>query len=75
MNWQEHIEQNPEVMVGKPCVKGTRLTVEFVLEQLGNGWRVEDLQDSYGLRAEQIQAAQAFAAAWMRLDEATLIMG
>ena len=35
MNWQDYIERDPEVMLGKPVFKGTRLTVEFVLERLG----------------------------------------
>jgi uncharacterized protein (DUF433 family) len=74
-NWQECIEQNPEVMMGKPCIKGTRLTVEFVLEQLSNGWSIEDLVQNYSLTPEQISAAQGFAAAWLRLDELTLRSG
>ena len=39
MNWQDYIERDPEVMLGKPVFKGTRLTVEFVLERLGQGVR------------------------------------
>ncbi len=58
MNWHEHINQNPDVMAGKPCIKGTRLTVEFVLEQLGNGWSVADLADNHGLRPEQVRAIE-----------------
>ena len=34
MNWQDYIEVRPEVAMGKPIFKGTRLTVEFILEQL-----------------------------------------
>ena len=37
MNWREYIEQRPEVMLGKSVIKGTRLTVELILERLGNG--------------------------------------
>lgn len=63
MNWQEYIEQRPDVMMGKPVVRGTRLTVELILERLGNGAPVEDLLDSYPqLAREHIQAAQAYAA-------------
>ncbi|MBX3729206.1 MAG: DUF433 domain-containing protein [Candidatus Sumerlaeia bacterium] len=75
MNWQEYITQDPTVMLGKPCIAGTRLTVDFVLEQLSNGWLVEDLRDNYGLTPEQVRAAQGFAAAWMRLDEPTIRSG
>ncbi len=70
MNWQEHIERNPEVMLGKPVFKGTRLTVEFVLERLGQGAALEELLKEYvGLRPEHIRAAQAYAASVLRHDE------
>jgi len=60
MNWQDYIEQRPEVMMGKPVIRGTRLTVELILERLDNGAPVEDILDSYPqLRREHIQAAQA----------------
>ena len=61
MNWQDHIEQRPDVMLGKPVIRGTRLTVELILERLGNGAPVEDILESYPqLRREHIQAAQAY---------------
>ena len=70
MNWQDYIERDPEVMLGKPVFKGTRLTVEFVLERLGQGDLVEELLESYvGLRPEHIRAAQAYAASVLRHDE------
>jgi len=70
MNWQDYIERDPEVMLGKPVFKGTRLTVEFVLERLGQGASVEELLESYvGLRPEHIHAAQAYAASVLRHDE------
>lgn len=69
MNWQDHIEQRPDIMMGKPVIKGTRLTVELILERLGNGAPIEDLLDSYPqLRREHIQAAQAYAAAYLAFD-------
>ena len=43
MNWQDYIERDPEVILGKPVFKGTRLIVEFVLERLGQGASVEEL--------------------------------
>jgi len=70
MNWQDYIEVKPEVALGKPVFKGTRLTVEFVLERLGEGATVEDLVANYvGLTAERIRAATAYAAAVLRRDE------
>ncbi len=69
MNWQDYIEQRPDVMLGKPVIRGTRLTVELILERLGNGAPVEDILESYPqLRREHIQAAQAYAAAYLSFD-------
>ncbi len=63
MNWQDYIERDPEVMLGKPVFKGTRLTVEFILERLGQGAAVEELLSGYvGLKSEHIRAAQTYAA-------------
>jgi len=62
MDWREYIEQRPDVMCGKPVIKGTRLTVELILERLGQGAPAEDLLEAYEgiLRPEHILAAQAF---------------
>ena len=37
MKWRDHIISDPEVLLGKPTIKGTRLSVEFILERLANG--------------------------------------
>ncbi len=56
------ISQNPSVMAGQPVIKGTRLTVRFILNVLAHGTTVEDLLDEYdGLAAEDIQACLLFA--------------
>ena len=65
--WREWVTIDPNVMVGKPTFKDTRLTVELVLEQLGAGASEQDLLDSYPrLRTEHIRAACAFAADALR---------
>jgi uncharacterized protein (DUF433 family) len=70
MNWQDHIERDPEVMMGKPVFKGTRLTVAFILERLGQGASADELLENYvGLRPEHILAAQAYAASVLRHEE------
>ncbi|HEU5366886.1 MAG TPA: DUF433 domain-containing protein [Ktedonobacterales bacterium] len=54
---------DPEIMLGKPTIKGTRLTVELILEQLGSGLTIEELLDSYPhLTDEGIRAALLYAA-------------
>ncbi len=62
MAWQELIASDDSVLGGKPALKGTRLSVEFLLDRLANGWSVQDLYDNYpGLTPAQIQAVFAFA--------------
>lgn len=64
MDWREHIEQRPGVMLGKPVIKGTRLTVELIIEELAEGATEADLLDAHPrLRPEHIRAALAYAAA------------
>ena len=45
--YQNHIEANPNVMFGKPCIKGTRIPVGLILEKLENGETFSDLLDAY----------------------------
>ncbi len=74
MKWQDYIERRPDVMVGKPVFKGTRLTVELILERLGDGATEADLLDTYPtLRPDHIRAAQAFAAAMLASDEVLFV--
>ena len=64
MAWQERVSVNPAVRSGKPCIKGTRITVYDVLEYLAGGM-TEDviLSDFPDLTREDIRAVLAFAAA------------
>ena len=48
MDWRERIEIDPKIMVGKPVIKGTRLTVEFIIELLANGWSHGQIIENYG---------------------------
>ena len=62
MNWQERINLDPEILVGKPVIKGTRLAVEFIVELLAQGWTEEDILRNYpGLTTEDIRACLAYA--------------
>jgi uncharacterized protein (DUF433 family) len=62
MNWQERIVVNPEVLVGKPVVKGTRLAVEFVIGLLAQGWSETEILRNYPeLTREDIQACLSYA--------------
>ena len=63
MNWADYIVSNPEVMFGKPVVKGTRIPVDLLLEKLGAGETTEQLLKSYPtLSIKAIQSCLLFAA-------------
>ncbi|TAH53600.1 MAG: DUF433 domain-containing protein [Chloroflexota bacterium] len=58
----ERITLDPRVMVGKPVIKGTRLTVEYILNLLAHKATIEDILDEYhGLTQADIQACLLFA--------------
>ena len=58
----QRIVSDPKIMVGKPVVKGTRLTVDYILNRLAHGARIEDILDEYeGLTLEDIRACLLFA--------------
>ena len=60
------ISADPAVMMGKPCIKGTRITVELILRKLGAGRTFADLLEAYPHLAEDdFRAALAFAADYM----------
>lgn len=58
----ERITLNPNVMLGKPVIKGTRITVEFILNLLAHGATTDEILDEYkGLKTEDIKACPFFA--------------
>jgi len=70
MAWQDYIEERPDVMMGKPVFKGTRLTVEHVLGELGRGVsETELLRGHPRLTPEHIRAALLYAAAVIGMEE------
>ena len=63
------IVSDPNVMMGKPVVAGTRITVEHILEELGGGQSIEDLLDGHPrLTRQAVLAALSFAAKALRAD-------
>ncbi len=47
MSWQERIEVNPKIVTGKPVIKGTRISVELIIELLAGGWSYDDILRNY----------------------------
>ena len=70
MNLREHIVTDPKVMLGKPTIRGTRITVELVLRKLAEGATESDLQDAYPhLTRDAIHAAIEYAAETLAHEE------
>ena len=70
LNWQDFIEERKDVMLGKPVFKGTRLTVEHVLRELGTGIEPTELFKNYpGLKPEHLQAAMQYAADVLGMEQ------
>ncbi len=69
INWKDCIYADPEILVGRPVVWGTRLSVEFILGLFAQGWsEAQVLENNPDLTREQIQAVFAYAASCMRDD-------
>ena len=75
MTITDRIEVNPKIMLGKPVIRGTRITVELILRKLSEGAREADLLDAYPrLTTEDIKAAIGYAADTVAHEE-TLLVG
>lgn len=68
--WQEQIEINPNICHGKPCIKGTRIMVSVILDNLAEGLTLEEIIADYPpLNVAQIRSAIAYAAALAREED------
>jgi len=69
MKWQDHIHSDPEVRGGRPVVKGTRLTVEFILGLFAAGWTEQQVLESYPrLTPDALRAVFAFSEECLKDD-------
>ncbi len=70
MNWQDRIVIDPEILVGKPVVKGTRLAVAFLIDLLAQGWTEAEILRNYpGLTREDVQACLAYASDVLKAEK------
>lgn len=61
MDWSKHIVSDEDVLLGKPTIKGTRISVELILELLSQGWNEEQILESYPtINQEQMRAVYAY---------------
>jgi uncharacterized protein (DUF433 family) len=60
-NWQNHIHSDEHILLGKPVIKGSRISVELILELFSNGWTTQDILESYpGITEQDIKAVFAY---------------
>lgn len=68
LNWRDHLHVDPGILAGKPVVRGTRLSVDFIVGLLAQGWNHDDILRNYpGLTRENILACLQYAKE--RLDD------
>lgn len=68
-DYREFITSDPNVLFGKPAIKGTRIAVEHILDELAGGTTIEQMVEEYPrLSREAIYAAIAFAADTLRAE-------
>ncbi len=74
MNWQQYIHSDQTILSGKPVVKGTRLSADFILGLLAAGWSEQQILTNYPqLTAESLKAVFAFAAECLR-EESLIVL-
>lgn len=74
MRSEERIEINPNIMLGKPVIRGTRIPVELILRKLSEGATEADLLDSYPhLSVEDIRSAVRYAADTVAHEESVVL--
>jgi uncharacterized protein (DUF433 family) len=72
--WQDRVVFEKDVVVGKPFVKGTRITVDFVLDLLANGWSYDEISNNYPQLTEQdIRACLEYASSVIKDEKVLLI--
>jgi len=61
MNWRDHIVSDKSVLLGKPTIKGTRISLEFLIERMADGWSEKEILENYPrLKKEDLQAVFAY---------------
>ena len=69
-NLSKHIEINPEIMLGKPIIKGTRITVESILDELASGYTTQQILQAHPhLNEKDILAALQYASSMMKNEK------
>lgn len=74
MPWQERITLDPAILTGKPIIKGTRLSVEFIIDLLAQGWPEAEILRNYpGLTTEDIRACLSYSRELLQAEKAYVV--
>lgn len=69
IDWREHIHSDPAILAGKPVIRGTRLSVDFLLELMANGWTEAEILGNYpALSPDALRAVFACASEHLKQD-------
>jgi len=70
MDQQTRIILDPDILVGKPIIRDTRLAVEFIIDLLAQGWSTDEILRNYpGISLEDIQACLNYASAMLKAEK------
>ena len=73
-NWRDRIVIDPNVLVGKPVIKGTRMSVEFIVDLLARGWTFDQILHEYDhLTAADIRACLSYASEMLKTEKVYLV--
>jgi uncharacterized protein (DUF433 family) len=73
MDWRDRIVLDPKILSGKPVIRGTRLSVEFIVDLLANNWTEEQIIDSYpGIGHDDILACLRYASETLKSERVYL---
>ncbi len=69
-DWKGHITVDPDILVGKPIIKGTRISVELIMDRLADGWTMEQILEAYPrVTRDGVLAAIAFVTEVFREED------
>ncbi len=72
-DWRNRITVDPEILAGKPIIKGTRISIEHILDLLANGWTTETILENYPqLKRKDITAVLKYAAQILKEEKVYL---
>ena len=75
MIWSERIVVDPDMLAGKPVIKGTRLAVEFIVDLVAQGWSEREILENYpGLTRDDIRASLSYASAALHEEKVYRLM-